>query len=39
MYQITRATTITAAQIATTATVDAARTMTVFCPTKRPGKR
>jgi hypothetical protein len=39
MYQTTRATTITAALIATMATVEAARTTTVFCPAKRLGKR
>jgi len=39
MYQTTRATTITAAQIATMATVEAARTTTVSCPAKRLGKR
>jgi hypothetical protein len=38
-YQTTSATTITAAQIATMATVEAARTTPAFCPGKRPGKR
>jgi hypothetical protein len=39
MYQTTRATTITAAAIATMATSEAARTTSAFCPAKRFGKR
>jgi hypothetical protein len=39
MYKITSATTITAAAIATMATVEAARTTSVVCPAKRLRKR